>query len=162
MAVTVDPGRGGGRWGRGGGRYRPMSDINVTPLVDVMLVLLVVFMITAPLLTAGVPVDLPQTRATQMIGQDEPLVISVNKEGRIFIQETEVALDQLAPRLQAITANKADTRIFVRGDKAIDYGSVMTVMGTVNQAGFTRVALLTELPRETPAETAAPAPQRRR
>jgi biopolymer transport protein TolR len=162
MAVTVDPPGRGARWGRGGGRYRPMSDINVTPLVDVMLVLLVVFMITAPLLTAGVPVDLPKTQATQLLGQDEPLVISVDKAGRIFIQETEVALDQLAPRLQAITANKADTRIFVRGDKAIDYGSVMAVMGTVNQAGFTRVALLTELPREAPPQPAASSQQRRR
>ena len=87
-------------------------------------------------------------------------VISVDKAGRIFIQETEVALDQLGPRLQAITANKADTRIFVRGDRAIDYGAVMTVMGTVNQAGFTRVALLTELPGGTPVQPAAPVQQR--
>lgn len=140
---------GGGRTGRGRGRggHIPMSEINVTPMVDVMLVLLVVFMISAPLMTVGVPVDLPKTNASQMVGQDEPLVISVNAEGEVFLQETRIGLDQLVPRLEAITQNKKDTRIFVRGDAAIDYGKVMEVMGTVNLAGFTRVALLTQLPK---------------
>ena len=124
-----------------------MSEINVTPLVDVMLVLLVVFMITAPLLTVGVPVDLPETNASQMVGQDEPLVISVDAKGQVFLQETQIPLEKLVPRLKAITANKRDTRIFVRGDRAIDYGRVMEVMGTVNLAGFARVALITRLPR---------------
>ena len=124
-----------------------MSDINVTPLVDVMLVLLVVFMITAPLLTVGVPVDLPKTNASQMVGQDEPLVIAVNSEGAVFLQETKISLEQLVPRLEAITENKKDIRIFVRGDQSIAYGQVMEVMGAVNLAGFTRVALITELPR---------------
>ena len=128
-----------------------MSEINVTPFVDVMLVLLVVFMITAPLLTVGVPVDLPKTDASQMVGQDEPLVISVNAKGEVFVQETQIALDQLVPRLTAITANKKDTRIFLRGDRAIAYGKVMEVMGTVNLAGFTRVALLTRLPQDNEA-----------
>jgi len=128
-----------------------MSDINVTPMVDVMLVLLVVFMITAPLLNVGVPVDLPKTAASQMVGQDEPLVVSVNAKGEVFLQETKITLDQLVPRLSAITANKKDTRIFVRGDKAIAYGKVMEVMGTVNLAGFTRVALITQLPQDTSA-----------
>jgi len=128
-----------------------MSEINVTPMVDVMLVLLVVFMITAPLLTVGVPVDLPKTAASQMVGQDEPLVVSVNAKGEVFLQETKITLDQLVPRLSAITANKKDTRIFVRGDKAIAYGKVMEVMGTVNLAGFTRVALITQLPQDTSA-----------
>ena len=138
----------GGRRGRRGGRggYVPMSEINVTPMVDVMLVLLVVFMVSAPLMTVGVPVDLPKTEASQMVGQDEPLVVSVNAKGEVFLQETKITLEQLVPRLVAITQNKKDTRIFVRGDKAIAYGQVMEVMGTVNLAGFTRVALLTQLP----------------
>ncbi|MBT6284076.1 MAG: protein TolR [Rhodospirillaceae bacterium] len=133
------------------GSYVPMSEINVTPMVDVMLVLLVVFMVSAPLMTVGVPVDLPKTDASQMVGQDEPLVVSVNEKGEVFLQETKITLEQLAPRLVAITQNKKDTRIFVRGDKAIAYGQVMEVMGTVNLAGFTRVALLTQLPTGTGA-----------
>jgi biopolymer transport protein TolR len=139
----------GGRRGRGRGRggHIPMSEINVTPMVDVMLVLLVVFMISAPLMTVGVPVDLPKTNASQMVGQDEPLVVSVNAKGEVFLQETKIGLEQLVPRLEAITQNKKDTRIFVRGDAAIAYGKVMEVMGTVNQAGFSRVALLTQLPK---------------
>ena len=148
MAMTSG---NGGRRGRGRGNYTPMSDINVTPMVDVMLVLLVVFMITAPLLTVGVPVDLPKTAASQMVGQDEPLVVSVNAKGEVFLQETKITLDQLVPRLSAITANKKDTRIFVRGDKAIAYGKVMEVMGTVNLAGFSRVALITQLPGDNSA-----------
>ena len=145
--MAMMSGNGGGRGrSRGRGGHIPMSDINVTPLVDVMLVLLVVFMITAPLLTVGVPVDLPKTSASQMVGQDEPLVISVNAEGEVFLQETKITLEQLVPRLEAITQNKKDTRIFVRGDRAIAYGRVMEMMGTVNLAGFTRVALVTQLP----------------
>jgi len=124
-----------------------MSDINVTPLVDVMLVLLVVFMITAPLLTVGVPVDLPKTKASQMVGQDEPLVISVNVKGEVWLQKTKIGVEQMVPRLEAITENNKETRIFVRGDRAINYGRVMEVMGLINQAGFNRVALITELPR---------------
>lgn len=147
MAVSFNNGGGRGRFGTQYGNTRPMSDINVTPLVDVMLVLLVVFMITAPLLTVGVPVDLPKTKASQMVGQDEPLTVTVNAKGELFLQESPIGLDQLVPRLSAITENKKDTRIFVRGDRAIDYGTVMQVMGTVNQAGFTHVALITELPK---------------
>jgi biopolymer transport protein TolR len=123
-----------------------MSDINVTPMVDVMLVLLIIFMVTAPLLTVGVPVDLPKTDASVITGQDEPLVVTVNTEGRVLLQETEVNLEDLAPRLQAITQNKPDTRIFVRGDKAVNYGRIVEVMGTLNVAGFSRVALIAELP----------------
>jgi len=124
--------------------HRPMSDINVTPMVDVMLVLLVIFMVTAPLLTVGVQVDLPQTRASTLAGQDEPLAISVDGQGRIYIQDTEVEIDTLAPRLVAITNNNPEARIFVRGDRAISYGRVMEVMGTINAAGFSKVALVTE------------------
>ncbi|MFT5486265.1 MAG: biopolymer transport protein TolR [Paracoccaceae bacterium] len=150
--MAMMSGNGGGRGRRNGrGSYVPMSEINVTPMVDVMLVLLVVFMVSAPLMTVGVPVDLPSTDASQMVGQDEPLVVSVNAKGEVFLQETKITLEQLVPRLVAITQNKKDTRIFVRGDKAIAYGQVMEVMGTVNLAGFTRVALLTQLPTGTGA-----------
>lgn len=152
MAATLIP---SGRGGRGAKRYRPLSEINVTPFVDVMLVLLIVFMVTAPLLTVGVPVDLPKTQAQSIADPDEPLVISVNAEGKIFIQDSEVELNQLVPRLHAITESKPDTRIFVRGDKSIDYGRIMQVMGTVTVAGFQRVALITELPKGS--EPGAPA-----
>jgi biopolymer transport protein TolR len=127
--------------------YQPMSEINVTPFVDVMLVLLIVFMVTAPLLTVGVPVDLPKTEAKAIAEAEEPLVISVNAQGQIFVQDTEVQIENLVPRLRAITENKADTRIYLRGDQSINYGRVMEVMGTVNFAGFTRVALVAELPK---------------
>ena len=130
--------------------FPPMSEINVTPMVDVMLVLLVIFMVTAPLLTVGVPVDLPKTKAAVLTEAEEPLVISLNAEGKIFLQETETDLDGLVPRLQAITENKADTRIFVRGDKAIAYGRVMELMGRVASAGFSRVALIAENPLPAP------------
>ena len=136
---------GGG--GRRRGSYKPLSEINVTPFVDVMLVLLIVFMITAPLLTVGVPVDLPKTKAKSIAEAVEPLVITVNAEGTVFIQDTEVEIDNLVPRLKAITENKADTRIYLRGDKDVNYGRVMEVMGTVNIAGFTRVAMIAELPK---------------
>ena len=132
---------------RRSGRRRLMSDINVTPFVDVMLVLLIVFMVTAPLLTVGVPVDLPKTQAQSIVNPEEPLVISVDAKGSIYIQDTEVPLDNLIPRLAAITESKEDTRIYIRGDRAIDYGKVMVVMGRINAAGFSRVALITEVPR---------------
>ena len=143
----------GGLRGRKVGSYRPMSEINVTPMVDVMLVLLVVFMITAPLLTVGVPVDLPKTKASVIVGEDEPLVVTLNAEGKLILQDTEVALDKLVARLSAITENRKETRVFVRGDRKIAYGKVMEVMGLINLAGFDRVALITELPRE-PRKTA--------
>ena len=126
---------------------RPMCEINVTPMVDVMLVLLVIFMITAPLLSTGVNVDLPQTRAATLDEQDEPLAISVDHSGRIFIKDKEVDLSTLATKLAAITQNNKDVRIFVRGDQAIQYGQVMAVLGAVYEAGYRKVALLTELPK---------------
>ncbi len=131
------------------GHFSRMSDINVTPFVDVMLVLLVVFMVTAPLLSVGVPVDLPEAAAKPLQGNEEPLTITVNAEGRIFLQETEVGLDELVPRLQAISENRSDARIFVRGDASIDYGAVMQVMGTITAGGYTKVALVTQVPKET-------------
>jgi len=132
---------------RDGRGHRPMSEINVTPFVDVMLVLLVVFMVTAPLLTVGVSVELPETAAASIPGQDEPLAVSIDAAGRVYIQDSEVSMETLIPRLEAITQNNPDARIFVRGDKSIDYGRVMEVMGTLNSAGFRRVALITERPR---------------
>lgn len=143
MAMTTANG-GGSRSRRG--RYSPMADINVTPFVDVMLVLLVVFMVTAPLLSVGVPVELPKTNAAAISNPDEPIVISIDAQHRVYIQETEVPLENLAARLQAITGVKPDTRIFVRGDRAIEYGRVMQVMGSIAEAGFTKVSLLANLP----------------
>jgi biopolymer transport protein TolR len=122
------------------------SEINVTPLVDVMLVLLVIFMITAPMLTVAVPVDLPKTQARNISSQKEPLVITIRGNGEIFLQETRTKLDELAPRLTAITGQDPEARIFVRGDEKVDYGRIMQVMGTVSAAGFNKVALVAELP----------------
>ena len=136
-----------GRNGHGRAKgYVPMSEINVTPLVDVMLVLLVVFMITAPLLTAGVPVDLPKTQARNFSDPSDPLIITVNAGGDVFVQESAVDLANLVPLLIAITDANPEARIYVRGDRAIHYGRIMQVMGSVNAAGFTRVALVAELP----------------
>ena len=137
------------------GRYRPMSEINVTPLVDVMLVLLVVFMVAAPLLTVGVPVDLPQTQAPPITEPKEPLVITINGEGRIFIQETEVPTDSLVPRLQAITGSNPEALLYVRGDRAINYGRVVEVMSLISTAGFRKVSLIAESPKGTAGKTAA-------
>jgi biopolymer transport protein TolR len=125
-------------------RSRPMSEINVTPFVDVMLVLLVIFMVTAPLLTVGVQVDLPKTTASPIQGKDEPLAVTVDQRGRIFVQETAIDLNALAPRLRAISGNNPDVRVFVRGDRGIPYGRVMEVMGVIHSAGFEKVALVTE------------------
>jgi biopolymer transport protein TolR len=135
------------------GRYRPMSEINVTPLVDVMLVLLVVFMVAAPLLTVGVPVDLPQTQAPPITEPKEPLVITINGEGRIFLQETEVPIDSLVARLQAITGSNPDALLYVRGDRAINYGRVVEVMSLVSTAGFRKVSLIAESPKGAAGKT---------
>lgn len=121
--------------------------INVTPLVDVMLVLLVIFMVTAPLLTVGVSVDLPKTNASPLSEKDEPLTITVDSEGTVYLQESPIELEVLIPRLMAITGENMEARIYLRGDKSISYGKIMEVMGAVNSAGFKRVALLTEIPK---------------
>lgn len=125
-------------------RTPPMSEINVTPMVDVMLVLLIVFMVTAPLLTVGVQIDLPKTKAKILQGQDEPLAITIDAQGQVYLQDTEIDLEGLVPRLRAITANNPDVRIFVRGDASVNYGRIMEVMGTVNAAGYKKVALVTQ------------------
>ena len=129
-------------------RHRPMGEINVTPFVDVMLVLLIVFMVTAPLLTVGVPVDLPKTKAGQINADSTPLVVTMKADGSIFLQETAIEPDKLIPRLAAIAKANDKVRIFVRGDKAAAYGDVLVLMGRIQSAGFERVALVAELPEE--------------
>jgi len=143
MAVTLPNSRDRGVRSA---RYRPMSEINVTPMVDVMLVLLVIFMVTAPLLTVGVPVDLPQTQAPAINEPKEPLVITIDAKGQVYLQNNQIDPKDLAPRLIAITNNNPNATIYVRGDRAIDYGRVLEVMGIVSAAGFTKVSLIAELP----------------
>jgi biopolymer transport protein TolR len=124
-----------------------MSEINVTPFVDVMLVLLIIFMVSAPLLTVGVPIDLPQTQAKSLEQDREPLTVSVNTKGQVFLQNSEIGVDQLVDKLKNITQARGglDQRIYVRGDKKVDYGAVTKVLGRLSQAGFRRVALVTEV-----------------
>jgi biopolymer transport protein TolR len=146
MAMNMAGASGGGGRGRRR-RTAPMAEINVTPMVDVMLVLLIIFMVSAPLLTVGVPLDLPQTQAKSLDQDKNPLTLSVNLKGQVFLNDTEIPIDELVPKLKAITEARAglDERIFVRGDKKVDYGSVMKVMGRLSAAGFRRVALVTEV-----------------
>ena len=144
MAAEWDGAFTNGRSRNGRRRRPPMSQINVTPFVDVMLVLLVIFMITAPLLTVGVEVDLPETDSPPLSGDDEPLSITITGDGTTYLQEIEVTLTDLIPKLRAITERRPDVRIFIRGDREIEYGRVMEVMGVLNAAGFNNVALVTE------------------
>ncbi|MEM1287056.1 MAG: protein TolR [Pseudomonadota bacterium] len=120
-----------------------MSEINVTPFVDVMLVLLIIFMVAAPLLVVGVPIDLPETSAQQLESEQEPIAVSVTADGRIFLQDTEVTADQLLATLEAIASEGVDTRIFVRGDQTTDYGTIMQVMARISGAGYRRLGLVT-------------------
>ncbi|MDB5402116.1 MAG: TolR protein [Rhodopila sp.] len=145
MAFTM---KSAGRNGRNG-RYRPLAEINVTPMVDVMLVLLIIFMVTAPLMTSGVSVDLPKTNAQPLNSDSEPLTVSIKADGSIFLQDQSIDIADIVAKLQAIAKNNPDRRIFVRGDKDLAYGRIMQVMGTITQGGFTKVALLAE-------QTAAP------
>jgi len=135
-------------------RRKVMSEINVTPMVDVMLVLLIIFMVSAPLLTVGVPIDLPQTQAKSLDQDKEPLTISVNEKGEIYLQNAEIDVDNLIPKLQAIADARGgtDARIYVRGDKKVDYGTMMRVMGRLSAAGFHRVALVTEFEQGSQAQ----------
>jgi biopolymer transport protein TolR len=132
-------------------RAKVMSEINVTPFVDVMLVLLIIFMVSAPLLTVGVPIDLPQTQAKGLDQDREPLTISVNTKGQVFLQNSEIKVEELVPKLQAVTQARGglDERIYVRGDRKVDYGTVMRVMGRLSAAGYRRVALVTEVEQGT-------------
>jgi biopolymer transport protein TolR len=128
-------------------RKAVMSEINVTPMVDVMLVLLIIFMVSAPLLTVGVPIDLPQTKAKSLDQDREPLTLSVGLDGKVFLQNSEIPIDELVSKLKAVTDARGgfDERIYVRGDRKVDYGTVMRVMGRLSSAGFRRVALVTEV-----------------
>mgnify|MGYP001423052025 FL=1 len=125
-------------------KKEPMSEINVTPFVDVMLVLLIIFMVTAPLLTVGVQVDLPESAADSLPDDQEPLTLSINSKGEIYIQEHQVTYQKMIPKLLAIAKNRTDTRIYVRGDKTINYGRVLEIMGMLSGSGFTKVALISE------------------
>src|SRR3984885_12517271 len=153
MAFSMSSGGRGRR-----GRYRPLAEINVTPLVDVMLVLLIIFMVTAPLMTSGVSVDLPKTNAQQLNSDSEPLTVTIKADGSIFLQDQGVDLADLVTKLQAIAQNNPDRRIFVRGDKDLAYGRIIEVMGTITQGGFTKVALLAEQTSDSPTPGSATAP----
>jgi biopolymer transport protein TolR len=143
--MGMGTGGGGGRRNRRSGRQQAFAEINITPMVDVMLVLLVIFMVAAPMMTSGVTVDLPSSAASPVAGQDEPLSVTITANGKIYIQKTEVALKDLRGKLTAIAGAKKETRIFVRGDKSVDYGRIMQTVGEINAAGFGKVALITEL-----------------
>ena len=166
MSLNAGAGKAGGK-----GRYRPLAEINVTPLVDVMLVLLIIFMVTAPLMTSGVTVDLPKTNASPLNNDNQPLTVSIDAKGQIYLQDEQVEIAAVVEKLRAIAQNNPDRRIFVRGDKDLAYGRIMEVMGTITQGGFTKVALLAEqrsTPNTAPAArptaptSPAPAPTRPR
>ena len=147
-------GKGGGGHGRGRRRsYRAMAEINMTPFIDVMLVLLIVFMVAAPLLTVGVPVDLPKTNAAPLEAQKDPLFVTVQQDGTVFVQEQRTDMANLVPLLVAVTNSNPDARIFVRGDAKIAYGKMLEVMGTMSSAGFKKVGLVAELPNSPAAST---------
>ncbi len=138
-------------------RYRPLAEINVTPMVDVMLVLLIIFMVTAPLMTSGVSVDLPKTNAQPINNDSQPLTVTIRANGDVYLQDQQVALADVVGKLQAISENNPDRRIFVRGDKDLPYGKIMELMGIITQGGFTHVALLAEQTAPAPTSAAKPA-----
>jgi biopolymer transport protein TolR len=146
-ASNISVASAGGR-GRRGRRRAVMSDINVTPFVDVMLVLLIVFMVSAPLLTVGVPLDLPQSQAKSLQPNNEPLIVEVNGDGQIFLQKSQFQLDDLITKLKAITEARGgnlDETIYVRGDKKVDYGTMARILGRISGAGYHKVSLITEV-----------------
>jgi biopolymer transport protein TolR len=145
MAIAIHAGSGKRGRRRKHRRALPIADINMTPFIDVMLVLLIIFMVAAPMLTVGVPIELPKTAAKPMQDETKPITVSINPKGEIFLQETQVSLDELVQRLQAISQNGVDDRIFIRGDKDVDYGTMMRVMGLVSGAGFKKIGLVTLL-----------------
>ncbi|MBX9453526.1 MAG: protein TolR [Neoaquamicrobium sediminum] len=143
MSIGQTGGRGGRGHRRRGRHHKLVSEINVTPFVDVMLVLLIIFMVAAPLLTVGVPIELPETQARALNAETQPITVSVNREGQIFLQETEIAIDEIVPKLQAIAQTGYEERIFVRGDRDADYGTVMRVMARISSAGYRNLGLVT-------------------
>lgn len=143
MAMSTGGRAGGGGRRRRGQRRALVSEINVTPFVDVMLVLLIIFMVAAPLMTVGVPIELPETQARALEAKTQPITVSVNEQGQIFLQETEIPLDEIVPRLQAISQTGYEERIFVRGDRSADYGTVMRVMARISSAGYRNLGLVT-------------------
>ncbi|MCB1478956.1 MAG: protein TolR [Tepidamorphaceae bacterium] len=142
MGASLGSMRGSRRGKRG--RHTPMSEINVTPFVDVMLVLLIIFMVAAPLLTVGVPIDLPETRAKALQSDKDPLTVTVAVDGKVYLQDQEIPIEELVAKLQAIASEGYEERIFVRGDNKVGYGAVMQVMGRLNAAGFKRIGLVTD------------------
>ena len=141
---SAGAGGSSGRRRRGGRNHKPMADINMTPFIDVMLVLLIIFMVAAPLLTTGVPLDLPQTGAQSLNLEKQPLVVSIKADGKVFLMETEITLEELVPKLQAVSKTGPDERIYLRGDKSIAYGRVAEVMAVLTTAGYRKVALVNE------------------
>ena len=142
--ASAGAGGSSGRRRRGGRKHKPMADINMTPFIDVMLVLLIIFMVAAPLLTTGVPLDLPQTGAQSLNLEKQPLVVSIKADGKVFLMETEITLEELVPKLQAVSKTGPDERIYLRGDKSIAYGRVAEVMAVLTTAGYRKVALVNE------------------
>ena len=143
MGMNVASAGGGSRRGRRSARRAPVSEINVTPFVDVMLVLLIIFMVAAPLLTVGVPIDLPETRAQALNSETQPITISVDDQGRVFLSENEIPVEEVVAKLEAVARTGFDERIYVRGDRTADYGTVMKVMGRINEAGYRNIGLVT-------------------
>ena len=143
MNLGAQGGSGGGRRRRGGKHGGPVSEINVTPLVDVMLVLLIIFMVAAPMMTVGVPIDLPETQAKPMNSDTQPITVSVNPAGEIYLQETKIGIDEVVPKLEAIATTGYNERIYVRGDTNAGYGTVMKVMARISAAGFKNLGLVT-------------------
>ena len=143
MGMSTGVAGSGGSKRRRSKRHTPINEINVTPFVDVMLVLLIIFMVAAPLLTVGVPIDLPETEARALNAETQPITISVNEGGKVFIQETEIAADEVVAKLQAIAQNGYEERIYVRGDRTADYGTVMKIMARISAAGYKRIGLVT-------------------
>ncbi|MCR5856637.1 protein TolR [Mesorhizobium sp. J428] len=143
MSAGAANGGGGRRGGRRRGSRAPVSEINVTPLVDVMLVLLIIFMVAAPMMTVGVPIDLPETQAKPLNAETQPITVSVNDKGQIYLQETEIPIEEVVPKLEAISKTGYEERIYVRADKASQYGTVMQVMARISAAGFKNLGLIT-------------------